>query len=225
MVNTRETIIYVTEEVVGNWQEPYPGAREELPHNRLTPKGKKVWITFNVDTDHTHNQVTRWSVTSILLLVNNTSIKWYSKRQNTVQTVIYGAELTALKIAVELIPSLMKEQIKSNATIRVLYIVHYYHLAACWRRSTMLSSSKRNSHCYHGQGQPYYRYREWPSQLMGLFVGSTLSQHWLSIIGIVTILIVGSDRSGIIKCHLHACMHGCIYVQSSWEPGQNYEIS
>ena len=68
-----------------------------------TPKGKTVQVTTYVDADHAHDQVTRRSVMGILLFVNNTPIKWYSKRQNTVETSTYGAELEALRIAIELI--------------------------------------------------------------------------------------------------------------------------
>ena len=57
-----------------------------------------------VDTDHTsYDQVTRRSVTGILQLVNNTAIMWYLKRQNTVETSTYWAQLMALRIAIELI--------------------------------------------------------------------------------------------------------------------------
>ena len=56
-----------------------------------------------MDTDHALDQEKRRSVTGILLFVHNSSIKWYSKRQNTVKTSSYGAELVALKIAIELI--------------------------------------------------------------------------------------------------------------------------
>jgi hypothetical protein len=60
------------------------------------PKGKAAKITTYVDADHAHDQVTRRSVTGILLFINNTPIRWYSKRQNTVETSTYGAELVAL---------------------------------------------------------------------------------------------------------------------------------
>jgi len=68
-----------------------------------TPKGKTVQITTYVDADHAQNQEMRRSVMCILLVVNNTPIKWYSKRQNTVETSTYSAELVALRIAIELI--------------------------------------------------------------------------------------------------------------------------
>ena len=56
---------------------------------------------MHVDADHAFYQVTRKSVTGILLFVNSMSVKWYSKRQNTMETSTYGAELVALRIAEE----------------------------------------------------------------------------------------------------------------------------
>jgi len=73
-----------------------------LPSDMPQPKGNKVQVTIYVDADHAHDQLTRRSVTGILLFVNNTPIKWYSKRQNTVETSTYGAELVALRIAIDI---------------------------------------------------------------------------------------------------------------------------
>ena len=67
------------------------------------PKGKNVKLTAYTDADHAHDQLTRRSVTGILLFINNTPIKWYSKRQNTVETSTYGAELVALRIAIDIV--------------------------------------------------------------------------------------------------------------------------
>ena len=85
------------------WDEFYPGASEELPPKMPVPKGKVGKITVCVDADHARDLVTRRSVTGILLFVNNTPIKWISKRQKTVETSTYGSELIAARIAVELI--------------------------------------------------------------------------------------------------------------------------
>ena len=86
-----------------NWGELYPDSFEELPPDILEPKGKPVLITGYVDADHAHDLVTRRSVTGALLFLNNTPIKWYSKRQNTVETSTYGSEMVAARIATELI--------------------------------------------------------------------------------------------------------------------------
>jgi hypothetical protein len=91
------------QDVEVNWEEQYPGAMEELPPDMPQPKGKEVHFTMYVDADHASDQETRRSVTGFILFINNTPVKWYSKRQNTIETSTYGAELVALRIAVEAI--------------------------------------------------------------------------------------------------------------------------
>ena len=88
-----------------NWTEFYPDAEEELPPPGTVPiaKGPKAKITVYVDADHAHDQVTRRSVTGILLFINNTLIRAYTKRQRTVETSTYGSELVASRIATEMV--------------------------------------------------------------------------------------------------------------------------
>ena len=86
-----------------DWSELYPDAEEELPPNMPPPRGRTVRITCYVDADHAHDQVTRRSITGILIFFNNTPIKWLSRRQKTVESSTYGSELVAARIATELI--------------------------------------------------------------------------------------------------------------------------
>ncbi len=60
-------------------------------------------MTVYVDADHAHDLVTRRSITGILVMLNNTPVRWVSKRQKTVETSTYGSELVASRIATELI--------------------------------------------------------------------------------------------------------------------------
>jgi hypothetical protein len=60
-------------------------------------------MTVYVDADHAHGLVTRRSITGILVMLNNTSIRWVSKRQKTMETSTYGSELVASRVAIELI--------------------------------------------------------------------------------------------------------------------------
>ena len=85
-----------------DWQELYPGLEEELPPNMLIPKGKSVKLTTYFDADHGSDQVTRKSVSGILMYANRTAVKWYCKRQNTVESSTYGSELVAGRIATEM---------------------------------------------------------------------------------------------------------------------------
>ena len=85
-----------------DWTEFYPDATEELPPDMPPPRGRPVQTTCYVDADHAHDTLTRRSVSGILLFLNGMPIKWYSKRQKTVETSSYGSELVAARIAIEL---------------------------------------------------------------------------------------------------------------------------
>jgi hypothetical protein len=60
-------------------------------------------MTVYVNADHAHDLVTRRSITGILVMPNNTPIRWISKRQKTVETSTYGSEFVASRIDRELI--------------------------------------------------------------------------------------------------------------------------
>jgi hypothetical protein len=69
-----------------NWMEFYTDSGEEVPIPKDLPpkKGPRVRMTVYVDDDHTNDLVTRSSITGILVMLNNTPIRWISKRQKTV---------------------------------------------------------------------------------------------------------------------------------------------
>jgi hypothetical protein len=86
-----------------SWREFYPEAEEVVPEDRPEPNpGRKAQITVLVDADHAHCAVTRRSVTGILVFVNSTPVRWYSKMQKTVETSTYGSELVAARIATDI---------------------------------------------------------------------------------------------------------------------------
>src|SRR5689334_18129099 len=67
-----------------DWIEFYPDAVEEIPGDKPQPRGGLCTLTCFVDADHAQDKLTCKSVTGILVLLNNTPISWYSKRQKTV---------------------------------------------------------------------------------------------------------------------------------------------
>ena len=86
-----------------DWKTTYPGACEDFPDDAPAPVCPNVKITCYCDASHGCDLLTRRSVTGILICVNKTPVKWYCKRQNTVESSTYGSELVAARIAVELI--------------------------------------------------------------------------------------------------------------------------
>ena len=67
------------------------------------PMTEEVTMSVYMDTSHGCDLVTRRSVTGILLCINKTPVKWYSKKQNTVESSTYGSELVAARIAIEMV--------------------------------------------------------------------------------------------------------------------------
>jgi hypothetical protein len=85
-----------------DWIDLYPDAQEAIPDNAPPPHGPwPLSLTIYVDASHADCQMTRRSVTGYLIVLGKTPIRWYSKRQNTVESATYGSELVALRIASE----------------------------------------------------------------------------------------------------------------------------
>ena len=59
-----------------------------------------------VDASHGGEYYTRRSHTGYIIYLNNSPILWFSKKQNTVETSTFGAELVAMQIAMESIRAL-----------------------------------------------------------------------------------------------------------------------
>jgi hypothetical protein len=89
-----------------DWAEFYPGAREVVPPGAPELLGQKVTMSCFVDADHAGCRVTRRSHTGVLIFLNKAPILWYSKHQNTVETLMFGSEFIALKTATEMIEGL-----------------------------------------------------------------------------------------------------------------------
>ena len=87
-------------------KELYQEAEDPIPYRMPKPLGKEVNINCFVDSDYAGKRATRRSHSGIMMYVNMAPIIWYSKKQNTVESSTFGAELIALKIAIELIESL-----------------------------------------------------------------------------------------------------------------------
>jgi hypothetical protein len=79
---------------------------EAMPPDAPDDRGKGVQQSCFVDADHARNRVTQRSHTSILVYMNRAPITWFSKRQATVETSMFGSESVAMRIAVKMIKGL-----------------------------------------------------------------------------------------------------------------------
>jgi hypothetical protein len=90
----------------GDWKDFYGDVVEEDPPNMPEPLGNPVTMSCFVDSDHAGNKVTRRSHTGIFILLNNTPVVAFSKRQNTCESSTYGSELVAMRIAKDMVSAL-----------------------------------------------------------------------------------------------------------------------
>ena len=85
-----------------DWTYPvYGNVQEIVPDDMPEPLGKTVTTTTTMDANLNHCLATGQSLTGCLHFVNKTPVDWYSKKQATVETAMYGSEFVAVKTAAE----------------------------------------------------------------------------------------------------------------------------
>ena len=80
------------------WQDFYGEVLEEILPRMLELRGNAVDITCFIDSNHAGNVVTRCSHTKIIMFLQNAPIIWHSKKQNTVESSLFGSEFVALHV-------------------------------------------------------------------------------------------------------------------------------
>ena len=70
------------------------------------PRGKSLSTHCFVDANHVGDNTTMRSMTGIHIFCNRAPIIWHSKRQNGLETSMFGSEFTSMKISVEMILAL-----------------------------------------------------------------------------------------------------------------------
>ena len=95
-------------EIQTNWLNTIYGKdkQEEIPDNTPKPVGKLMSVNVFVDASRVGENMNDLSHTGILVYVNITPIDWLYKRQNTVETSPFGAELIAAWIYTEKVKAL-----------------------------------------------------------------------------------------------------------------------
>ena len=102
-------------------------------------------MTCYVDADHARDQLTRRSVTGILILLNNTPISWISKRQTTEESSTYGSELVASRVAVEMLITLRYSLSMIGCKVEDISLLMGYTMAVVVN-TTIPSSSIKKKH-------------------------------------------------------------------------------
>ena len=64
-------------------------------------RGKPIILRAFVDSDHANDKVKCRSCMGFCFFINMASISWYTKRQATVESAVFGSGLVAMKQAME----------------------------------------------------------------------------------------------------------------------------
>jgi hypothetical protein len=84
-----------------DWKEFYGDVKEAIPPHAPKPRGKEIDLCMFVDSDHTGDCLTRYSRTGYFIFMNMAPIDWYSKKQGTIESSVFGAEFVTMKTAME----------------------------------------------------------------------------------------------------------------------------
>jgi hypothetical protein len=79
----------------------YGDVKEIITSDAPIPRGKEVDLRLFVDSDHAGEQFTRRSRTGFVMYLNMAPLVWFSKRQPTVESSVFGAEFVAMKNGIE----------------------------------------------------------------------------------------------------------------------------
>jgi hypothetical protein len=103
-----------------------------------------------MDADHAGDKITRRSRTGFIIFMNNAPIIWFSKRQNTVESSIFGSKFVAMKTAVETLRGL---RYKLRMGIRISGPTYGFGDNLSVIRNMSMPDSclwkKNSSTCYH----------------------------------------------------------------------------
>ena len=76
-----------------DWTDFYGDVKEAIPDNAPEPRGKPIILRAFADSDHANDKVRCRSCTGFCFFINMACIIWRTKRQATVESAVFGAEL------------------------------------------------------------------------------------------------------------------------------------
>ena len=84
-----------------DWKEFYGDVQEAVPLNVPEPHGCDIDFRMFVDSNHAGDKLTCRLHTGFIIYLNLVPITWYSKKQATIETSVFGANFVAMKQGME----------------------------------------------------------------------------------------------------------------------------
>ena len=89
------------EDNTSDWLEKYLNMTADIDEGLPDPRGCTIITLVYFDSDHSHNQLTRQSVSGVMCFVGSTPISWSSKRQNGIEMYRYSEDFCVGRVATE----------------------------------------------------------------------------------------------------------------------------
>jgi hypothetical protein len=83
------------------WRSMYGDVKEMITSDSPVSRGKEVDMCLFVDTDRAGEKFTRCPRTGFVIYLNMAPIVLFSKRQPTVESSVFGADVVAMKNGIE----------------------------------------------------------------------------------------------------------------------------
>jgi hypothetical protein len=134
-----------------DWKSMYGDVKEMTPSDAPIPRGKEVDLRLFVDSDHAGEQFTRRSRTGFFICLNMAPIVWFSKRQPTVESIVFGAEFIAMNNGIETCRGLCYKLRMMGVTLSGPTFVYGDNMSVVHnnQRPESILKKKSNSMCYH----------------------------------------------------------------------------
>ena len=134
-----------------DWKPMYGDVTEAIPPNRPKARGKVVDLRLFVDSDHAGEGLTRRSRTGFLIYLNMAPIVFYSKRQATIETSVFGAEFVAMKQGMEALRGIRYKLRMMGVEISGPSYIYGDNMSVIHntQRPESVLKKKSNSICYH----------------------------------------------------------------------------
>jgi len=173
-----------------NWKQFYGECEEPLLPNAPMPRGKEVDIRMFVVSDHAGDKLTRRPRTGFLIYVNTALIQWLSKKQSTVETLVFGAEFVAMKHGVEVLRGLRYKLWMMGVSISGPTFTYDDNMSVIHNTQRPESALKKKSNaiCYHAVRE-------------SVAMGESLTAHISSdrnVTDLLTKLLYGQKRRNIV---------------------------
>lgn len=134
-----------------DWKNIYGDVKEAIPPDAPEPRGKTLTMRLFVDSDHAGDVLIRRSRTGYIIYLNGAPIIWYSKRQGTVETSVFGAEFVAMKVGFEACRGLRYKLRMMGVPIEEPFFCYGDNMSVIHNTQNPESTLKKksNSICYH----------------------------------------------------------------------------